>query len=121
MTLQEVPLATTPVFSKFIGLETKVVIGDGVKQCHGAWYDAVLVVSSVLFLVYLGISARKNVRKLWNGRSHIMMSYYGLLWLAACLNLAWCSLQVISILMFSVSVLYALFFVILVSCVGGEF
>ncbi|KAK9926107.1 hypothetical protein M0R45_023356 [Rubus argutus] len=49
----------------------------GKSDCHGVWYDAVLV----------------NLKKLSNGRSYIMISYYALVWVATLLNLAWCSLQ----------------------------
>lgn len=63
-------------------------------ECHGLWYDAVLVLPAVAFLVYMAVHAKKNVSKLSNGRSYIMISYYALLWVAGLLNLAWCSLQV---------------------------
>ncbi|KAM1036136.1 hypothetical protein ACFX13_039928 [Malus domestica] len=62
-------------------------------ECHGFWYDAVLVVPAVVFVVYLAFQAKKNVIKLSNGRSYIMISYYALLWVASLLNLAWCALQ----------------------------
>ncbi|GLT25205.1 hypothetical protein SLA2020_003500 [Shorea laevis] len=62
-------------------------------QCHGVWYNAMLVVPAVLFVVYLAVHARKNVRKLCNGRSYVMISYYALLWIASGFNLAWCCLQ----------------------------
>ncbi|KAJ9140537.1 hypothetical protein P3X46_031173 [Hevea brasiliensis] len=65
----------------------------GGRKCQGAWYSVVLVLPAILFVVYLGINAKKNLRKLWNGRSYIMISYYTLLWLASSLNLAWCCLQ----------------------------
>ncbi|XP_021286233.1 transmembrane protein adipocyte-associated 1 homolog [Herrania umbratica] len=67
--------------------------GQSDRQCHGVWYDALLVVSAVLFVVYLAVNAKKNVNKLRNGRSLVLISYYALLWLASGLNLAWCSLQ----------------------------
>ncbi|XVE56821.1 hypothetical protein DITRI_Ditri04bG0041600 [Diplodiscus trichospermus] len=63
------------------------------RQCHGFWFNAVLVVPAVLFVVYLALNAKKNVEKLRNGRSYVMISYYALLWFATGLNLAWCSLQ----------------------------
>ncbi|KAJ0048160.1 hypothetical protein Pint_16232 [Pistacia integerrima] len=63
------------------------------RQCHGVLYDVVLVVPAVLFVVYLAVHAKKNLRKLCNGSSYIMIAYYTLLWLACLLNLAWCSLQ----------------------------
>ncbi|XVF08936.1 hypothetical protein REPUB_Repub07fG0047700 [Reevesia pubescens] len=67
--------------------------GQSDRQCHGVWYDAVLVVPAVLFVVYLAVNAKKNVEKLRNGRSNVVISCYALLWLASGLNLAWCSLQ----------------------------
>ncbi|PRQ16321.1 putative transmembrane protein adipocyte-associated 1 [Rosa chinensis] len=63
------------------------------SNCHGLWYSAVLVVPSVIFLVYLAFHAKKNLKKLSNGSSYIMISYYALVWVAALLNLAWCALQ----------------------------
>ncbi|KAM0979907.1 hypothetical protein ACFX13_015964 [Malus domestica] len=33
-------------------------------ECHGIWYDAVLVVPAVVFVVYLAFHAKKNVIKL---------------------------------------------------------
>lgn len=67
--------------------------GQNDRQCHGFWYDAVLVVPAFLFVVYLAVNAKKNVEKLRNGRSYVVISYYALLWLASGLNLAWCSFQ----------------------------
>lgn len=62
--------------------------------CHGFWHDAALVLPSILFLLYLGFHARSNLKKLSHRRSFVMIGYYGLLWFAALLNLAWCFLQV---------------------------
>ena len=62
--------------------------------CHGMWYSALLVAPSVLFAIYLAISAIRNIKKFFLGRSFIMISYYALLWITTLLNLAWCSLQV---------------------------
>ncbi|OMP08137.1 hypothetical protein COLO4_06747 [Corchorus olitorius] len=67
--------------------------GKSDRQCHGVLHDAVLVVPALLFVVYLALNAKKNVNKLRNGRSYVMISYYSLLWLASGLNLAWCCLQ----------------------------
>ncbi|KGN64044.1 protein CANDIDATE G-PROTEIN COUPLED RECEPTOR 2 [Cucumis sativus] len=61
--------------------------------CHGMWYSALLVAPSVLFAIYLAISAIRNIKKFFLGRSFIMISYYALLWITTLLNLAWCSLQ----------------------------
>ncbi|GAV70036.1 Tmemb_40 domain-containing protein [Cephalotus follicularis] len=62
-------------------------------RCHGVFQDVVLAVPSVLFVLYLAVHAKKNIEKLYNGRPYILISYYALLWLAASLNLAWCTLQ----------------------------
>ncbi|KAJ4713173.1 transmembrane protein adipocyte-associated 1-like [Melia azedarach] len=75
-------------------ITAKTSVGDeSTGQCHGVLHDAVLVVPTVLFVLYLAVHAKKNLTKLRNGRSYIMISYYALLWLASALNLAWCSLQ----------------------------
>lgn len=59
-------------------------------KCPGVWYNVSLVVPAVLFVVYLAVHSRK----LRNSRSsYVMISYYALLWIASCLNLAWCCLQ----------------------------
>jgi hypothetical protein len=64
------------------------------SDCHAVWHDAALVVFSVGFVVYLALHAKKNVKKLCNRRSYIVISYYVLLWVATLLNLTWSSLQV---------------------------
>ncbi|OWM90376.1 protein CANDIDATE G-PROTEIN COUPLED RECEPTOR 2-like [Punica granatum] len=61
--------------------------------CHGFFYDAFLVVPSVLFVLFLAFHARKNLKKLCNGRSYVMISYYAILWVVSLLNLAWCLFQ----------------------------
>ncbi|PSR89128.1 Serine/threonine-protein kinase [Actinidia chinensis var. chinensis] len=63
------------------------------SECHGFWRDAALAVPAALFVLYLAFHAKKNLRKLSNGGSYVMIAYYSLLWFAALLNLAWCSLQ----------------------------
>ncbi|KAL9682806.1 hypothetical protein QQ045_014615 [Rhodiola kirilowii] len=68
-------------------------IDDQGPKCHGFFHDAVLVAASSLFLIYLGYGVRRNVKRLVNGRSWVMISYYVLLWAAGLLNLAWCVLQ----------------------------
>ncbi|KAL8230734.1 hypothetical protein R6Q57_000512 [Mikania cordata] len=62
-------------------------------KCHGFWYTAVLSIPAVLLVLYLGFHLRKSIRKLRHRRSHVMITYYILLWFSATLNLAWCSLQ----------------------------
>ncbi|GFZ03514.1 hypothetical protein Acr_16g0001380 [Actinidia rufa] len=61
------------------------------SKCHGFWCAA-LAVPAALFVLYLAFHA-KNLRKFSNGWSYVMIAYYSLLWFAALLNLAWCSLQ----------------------------
>ena len=69
------------------------------SECHGFWRDAALAVPAALFVLYLAFHAKKNLRKLSNGGSYVMIAYYALLWFAALLNLAWCSLQVLEALL----------------------
>ncbi|CAI8603389.1 unnamed protein product [Vicia faba] len=66
---------------------------DWVFDCHGFWHNAVLILSSFLFVLYLALQARKSFVKLTNGRSYIIISYYASLWLVSILNLAWCFSQ----------------------------
>ena len=73
---------------------------DGSPGCHGVWFDVVLVVASVVFIGYLSIHAKKNLKKLYNRGSYILISYYALLWFATLLNLTWSSLQVPYLLSF---------------------
>ncbi|XP_048324400.1 protein CANDIDATE G-PROTEIN COUPLED RECEPTOR 2 [Ziziphus jujuba] len=82
------------------GLDSTLTDGDsGPKfydwlfECHGFWHNTALIVASLLFVVYLALQARQSFSKLLHGRSYIMISYYGCLWLVSLLNLAWCSLQ----------------------------
>lgn len=91
-------------------ITAKTSVGDeSTGQCHGVLHDAVLVVPTVLFVLYLAVHAKKNLTKLRNGRSYIMISYYALLWLASALNLAWCSLQVLHLLLFLLLLNYLVF------------
>ena len=64
------------------------------SECHGFGHNLALVVASLLFVLYLAFQAKQNFPKLSHGRSYIMISYYGCLWLVSLLNLAWCFLQV---------------------------
>ncbi|XP_015943347.1 protein CANDIDATE G-PROTEIN COUPLED RECEPTOR 2 [Arachis duranensis] len=57
------------------------------------WYDSFLVVLSVLFVLYLALQARKNLKRLANGGSYVVISYYALLWFVTLLNLAWSFFQ----------------------------
>lgn len=63
-------------------------------QCHGFWYKLFLIVPSLLFVLYLAFRAKKSLSKLSNGRSYIIVAYYGTLWIVTLLNFAWCLFQV---------------------------
>ncbi|KAL8166621.1 hypothetical protein V2J09_008120 [Rumex salicifolius] len=63
-------------------------------ECHGFWHNFALILPSVSFVLYLALQAKKSCKKLSIGRSHIINSYYGIVWIVSLLNLAWCSLQV---------------------------
>ena len=65
-------------------------------ECHGFWYKLFLIVPSLLFVLYLAFRARKSLSKLSNGRSYIIVAYYGTLWIVTLLNFAWCMFQVLS-------------------------
>ncbi|XP_021742356.1 transmembrane protein adipocyte-associated 1 homolog [Chenopodium quinoa] len=62
-------------------------------NCHGFWHNILLILPSALFLLYLAFQVKKSYRKLWVGRSHIINSYYGIVWLVSLLNFTWCCLQ----------------------------
>ncbi|KAL8130387.1 hypothetical protein V2J09_019542 [Rumex salicifolius] len=67
--------------------------GSDAGQCHGFWYSFFLIVPCVLFVAYLAFNAKKNLKKLSQGRWHVMVTYYSLLWFATLLNLFWCFRQ----------------------------
>ncbi|KAJ8436797.1 hypothetical protein Cgig2_032025 [Carnegiea gigantea] len=62
-------------------------------KCHGFWHNFALIVPSALFILYLAFHAKQSYKKLWIGRSHIINSYYMIVWLVSLLNFAWCCLQ----------------------------
>ena len=84
------PIASVPSITRYHDVKSPASI----STCNGFWYDAFLVMPAVLFVVYLAVHAKKNLKKLCNGGSYIMISYYALLWFVTILNLAWCFLQV---------------------------
>ncbi|KAJ3669801.1 hypothetical protein LUZ60_010125 [Juncus effusus] len=63
------------------------------SNCHGLLYNLALIIPTVLFIAYLASQARKSYAKLVYGRSHIMITYYALMWVVSVLNLFWCLLQ----------------------------
>ncbi|KAJ1417076.1 Transmembrane protein [Sesbania bispinosa] len=62
-------------------------------ECHGFWHNATLIISSILFVLFLALQAKHSFLKFSHSRSYIIISYYGCLWLVTLLNLAWCVFQ----------------------------
>ncbi|KAJ4719567.1 Transmembrane protein adipocyte-associated 1 [Melia azedarach] len=92
-----IPVSQKPNFNSSSILKGGSFLGSGLFnwlfECHGFLHNLVLIVSSLCFVLYLSFQAKKSFSKLSNGRSHIMIAYYGCLWLVSLLNLAWCCLQ----------------------------
>lgn len=63
-------------------------------ECHGFLHNVFLIGCSSAFVLYLAYQSKRSFAKLSNGRSYIMIAYYGCLWLVSLLNLAWCIFQV---------------------------
>ncbi|MED6145025.1 hypothetical protein PIB30_021173 [Stylosanthes scabra] len=83
-------VSESPLSSSILAADADLRSND----CDGFfWYDSFLVVSSVVFVLYLAFQARKNLKRLANGGSYIVISYYALLWLVTLLNLAWSFFQ----------------------------
>lgn len=62
-------------------------------SCHGFWHNIGLIVPSFMFVMFLVVQAKKSFVKLSNGRSLVIIAYYGLLWVVSLFNLSWCLLQ----------------------------
>ncbi|KAG4378651.1 hypothetical protein GLYMA_17G077800v4 [Glycine max] len=60
-------------------------------KCDG--YGIFLVISSLLFVLYLTVHAKKNLNGVCRRGSYVVVSYYALLWLVTLFNLAWSFLQ----------------------------
>ncbi|KAK2411415.1 protein CANDIDATE G-PROTEIN COUPLED RECEPTOR [Trifolium repens] len=73
------------------GPQGQINVADLNLNCNE--HDTFVVVSSVLFVLYLSLKAKKNINNLYNGGSHIIISYYALLWIVTLLNLARSLLQ----------------------------
>ncbi|KEH32014.1 transmembrane protein, putative [Medicago truncatula] len=71
--------------------EAQIDVGDLNLNCNV--HDTFVAASSVLFVLYLALKAKKNINSLCNGGSYIIASYYALLWIVTLLNLAWSFLQ----------------------------
>ena len=92
MTSLQINLKSPPLSLQPLLIPANTDGHDGSLGCHGVWFDVVLVVASVVFIGYLSIHAKKNLKKLYNRGSYILISYYALLWFTTLLNLTWSSL-----------------------------
>ncbi|KAK1360345.1 transmembrane protein adipocyte-associated 1-like [Heracleum sosnowskyi] len=62
-------------------------------NCHGFWHNIGLIIPCVIFVLFLAFQAKKSFVKLLNGRSVVIIAYYGSVWIVSIFNLAWCLLQ----------------------------
>uniref|UniRef100_A0A2P2ITH5 Transmembrane protein adipocyte-associated 1 homolog n=1 Tax=Rhizophora mucronata TaxID=61149 RepID=A0A2P2ITH5_RHIMU len=88
-----IPVSPNPNSTLKDGNFTRPGLYSWLFDCHGFLHNVILIVASLLFVLYLAFHARKSFRKLTHGRSHIILAYYGSLWLVSLLNLVWCCLQ----------------------------
>ncbi|TKY55037.1 Transmembrane protein adipocyte-associated 1-like [Spatholobus suberectus] len=84
------PISASEAMSRSTEDQALSPVGSDLK-CDG--YDMFLVVSSVLFVLYLMVHAKNNINRLCRGASYVVVFYYALLWLVTLLNLAWSFLQ----------------------------
>ncbi|XP_011023490.1 PREDICTED: transmembrane protein adipocyte-associated 1-like [Populus euphratica] len=89
----EIPFSQNPNSTLNEGTFVGSSVYDWLFECHGFLHNAILILASLAFVLYLTFKAKKSFRKLSNGRSSIMIAYYGSLWLVSLLNLAWSCLQ----------------------------
>ncbi|KAJ6974458.1 hypothetical protein NC653_030532 [Populus alba x Populus x berolinensis] len=90
----EIPVSQNPNSTLNEGTFVGSSVYDWLFECHGFLHNAILILASLAFVLYLAFKAKKSFRKLSNGRSSIMIAYYGSLWLFSLLNLAWSCLQI---------------------------
>lgn len=83
-------ISNPETMSQSIENEALSPLGSDLK-CDG--YGFFFVVSSVLFVLYLALHAKKSLNSLCRRGSYVVVSYYAVLWLVTLLNLAWSSLQ----------------------------
>ena len=114
MTSLQINLKSPPLSLQPLLIPANTDGHDGSLGCHGVWFDVVLVVESVVFIGYLSIHAKKNLKKLYNRGSYILISYYSLLWFTTLLNLTWSSLRVPLYFLSKFFVIYYFFFKFLV-------
>lgn len=90
----QISIDSLPPLLQVIPAKTDVHDRSSESGCPSIWYNLVLVAASVVFVAYLAFHAKKNLKKLYNRGSYILISYYALLWFATAFNLFWSSLQV---------------------------
>ncbi|KAL6997969.1 hypothetical protein U1Q18_008093 [Sarracenia purpurea var. burkii] len=78
-------LSLTPSFLAKIDdrMERDLSPQSSSSEFHGFWRNMALEMPAALFVLYLAFHAKKNLRKLSNGRSYVMIAYYALLWFVA--------------------------------------
>jgi hypothetical protein len=106
----EIPVSQNPNSTLNEGTFIGSSVHNWLFECHGFLHNAILIVASLAFVLYLAFKAKKSFGKLSNGRSSIMIAYYGILWLVSLLNLAWSCLQVCGFLQFKVK--WVFFFIL---------
>ena len=109
----EIPVSQNPNSTLNEGTFVGSSVYDWLFECHGFLHNAILILASLAFVLYLAFKAKKSFRKLSNGRSSIMSAYYGSLWLFSLLNLAWSCLQVCGFLQFKVKWVFFILFIFL--------
>jgi hypothetical protein len=98
----EIPISQNPNSTLKEGAFVGPSLFNWLVECHGFLHNAILILTSLAFVIYLAFQAKKSFRKLSNGRSSIMIAYYCSLWLVSLLNFAWSCFQVCGFLQFRV-------------------
>jgi len=119
----EIPVSQNPNSTLNEGTFIGSSVYNWLFECHGFLHNAILILASLAFVLYLAFKAKKSFGKLSNGRSSIMIAYYGILWLVSLLNLAWSCLQVCGFLQFKVKwvffIYYLIFCFLKANCIPG--
>ncbi|KAL9393243.1 hypothetical protein Peur_012528 [Populus x canadensis] len=89
----EIPISQNPNSTLKEGTFVGPSLFNWLVECHGFLHNAILILTSLAFVIYLAFQAKKSFRKLSNGRSSIMIAYYCSLWLVSLLNFAWSCFQ----------------------------
>ena len=106
----QISIDSLPPLLQVIPAKTDVHDWSSESSCPSIWYNLVLVAASVVFVAYLAFHAKKNLKKLYNRGSYILISYYALLWFATAFNLFWSSLQVFLLYLGEILILILMIF-----------